>query len=161
MKRSLKVLLLTSSFFVLLTNPAHSQDTSPANNVQILVQSPTPEITAVTGVRANRTDQGVEIILQTSLGDKLQIVNRNAGNDYIADVPSAQLRLPSGNAFAFRSNKPLPSVPEITVTNFDANTIRITVKGEASLPNVELFDSPDEGLIFGIAGAASSTPPGN
>ncbi|QMS92206.1 AMIN domain-containing protein [Nostoc edaphicum CCNP1411] len=161
MKRSLKVLLLTSSFFVLLTNPAQSQDTSPANNVQILVQSPTPEVTAVTGVKANRTDKGVEVILQTSLGDKLQIVNRNAGNDYIADIPSAQLRLPSGNTFAFRSNKPLPSVPEITVTNFDANTIRITVKGEASLPNVELFDSPDEGLIFGIAAATASIPPGN
>ncbi|MEH2290677.1 TonB-dependent siderophore receptor [Nostoc sp.] len=127
----------------------------------LLVQSSTPantpqtEVVQVTGVKANPTAKGVEVILQTSKGEQLQITNRSAGNNFIADIPNAQLRLPSGEAFTFRSEKPIAGVSEITVTNFDANTIRVTVIGEASLPTVELYDSANEGIIFSVATAAS------
>nr|WP_298913645.1 AMIN domain-containing protein [uncultured Nostoc sp.] len=57
--------------------------------------------------------------------------------------------LASGEAFTFRSNKPLAGITEITVINLDANTIRVTVIGEPSSPTVEFFDS-DEGLIFTV-----------
>ena len=126
----------------------------------LLVQSPTPtsEIVQVTQVKANPTDKGVELILQTSKGQQLQLVNRSNGNNFIADIPNAQLRLPSGDAFTFRSDKPIAGVSEITVTNFDANTIRVIVTGEVSQPVVELFDSPDEGIIFSVASALSATP---
>jgi iron complex outermembrane receptor protein len=49
-------------------------------------------------------------------------------------------------------------VTEIAVTNFDANTIRVTVTGEGSVPTVELFDSPNEGIIFSVTSAASKAP---
>ncbi|MEH2286251.1 TonB-dependent siderophore receptor [Nostoc sp.] len=129
----------------------------------LLVQSPTPnnllnqggEVVQVTGVKANPTNQGVEIILQTTKGQQLQVTNRSAGNSFIADVPNAQLRLPSGEAFTFRSTKPIAGITEITVSNFDVSTIRVTVIGEGSVPTVELSDSPDEGIIFSVASAAS------
>ncbi|MEH2180970.1 TonB-dependent siderophore receptor [Nostoc sp.] len=126
----------------------------------LLVQSPTPtsEIVQVTQVKANPTDKGVELILQTSKGQQLQLVNRSSGNNFITDIPNAQLRLASGDAFSFRSDKPIAGVSEITVTNFDANTIRVSVTGQVSQPVVELFDSPDEGIIFSVASAASATP---
>ncbi|MEH1832775.1 MAG: TonB-dependent siderophore receptor [Nostoc sp.] len=126
----------------------------------LLVQSPTPtsEIVQVTQVKANPTLKGVELILQTSKGQQLQLVNRSFGNNFIADIPNAQLRLPSGDAFTFRSDKPIAGVSKITVTNFDANTIRVTVTGQVSQPVVELFDSLDEGIIFSVASAASATP---
>ncbi|MEH2201680.1 MAG: TonB-dependent siderophore receptor [Nostoc sp.] len=130
----------------------------PATNVsELFSQSSTPssEVVEVTAVKANPTAKGVEVILQTTKGEQLQITNRSAGNSFIADIPNAQLRLPSGEAFTFRSEKPLAGVTEITVTNFDANTIRVTVIGEGSSPTVELFDS-DEGLIFGLTTAAST-----
>ncbi|MEH2463051.1 TonB-dependent siderophore receptor [Nostoc sp.] len=133
----------------------------------LLVQSPTPnnppsqgdEVVQVTGVKANPTNQGVEIILQTTKGQQLQVINRTSGNNFIADIPNAQLRLPSGEAFTFRSTKPIASITEITVTNFDANTIRVTLIGESSVPAVELSDSPNEGLIFSVASAASVQQP--
>ncbi|MGI2902633.1 TonB-dependent siderophore receptor [Tolypothrix sp. VBCCA 56010] len=118
--------------------------------------TPSQEIVQVTGVKANPTDKGVEVILQTTGGKQLQVVNRSTGNSFIVDIPNAQLRLPSGEAFTFRSEKPLAGITQITVTNFDGNTIRVTVTGEASLPVVELFDA-DEGLIFGVASVASAT----
>ena len=114
------------------------------------------EVVQVTSVKANPTDKGVEVILQTSIGQQLQVVNRSSGNNFIADIPNAQLRLPNGDAFTFRSTKPIAGVSEITVTNFDAQTIRVSVTGEAGVPIVELFDSPDEGIIFSVASSASS-----
>ncbi|MEH1848850.1 MAG: TonB-dependent siderophore receptor [Nostoc sp.] len=118
-------------------------------------QTPQTEVVQVTAVKANPTAKGVEVILQTSKGEQLQITNRSAGNNFIADIPNAQLRLPSGEAFTFRSQKPIAGVSEITVTNFDANTIRVSAIGETGVPTVELFDSADEGLIFSVATAAS------
>ncbi|MDF5737873.1 MULTISPECIES: TonB-dependent receptor domain-containing protein [unclassified Nostoc] len=114
------------------------------------------EVVQVTSVKANPTDKGVEVILQTSIGQQLQVVNRSSGNNFIADIPNAQLRLPNGDAFTFRSTSPIAGVSEITVRNFDATTIRVSVTGEAGVPIVELFDSPDEGIIFSVASSASS-----
>ncbi|MEH2249197.1 AMIN domain-containing protein [Nostoc sp.] len=103
---------------------------------QLLVQSPappntpTPEIVQVTAVKANPTIKGVEVILQTTKGEQLQVTNSSTGNNFIADIPDAQLRLPNGDGFTFRSEKPLAGITEIIVTNLDANTIRVTVTGK-------------------------------
>ncbi len=128
-----------------------SQGEAQNNQPDVVVQ--------ITAVKANPTDKGVEVILQTAQGEQLQVVNRSAGNSYIADIPNAQLRLTNGEAFVFRSQKPIMGITQITVTNFNANTVRVTVTGEAGVPTVELFDSPEEGLIFGVASAAVATPP--
>ena len=93
-------------------------------------------------------------------GEQLQITNRSAENNFIADIPNAQLRLPSGDAFTFRSEKPVAGITEITVTNIDANTVRVTVVGEKALPTIELFDD-DTGLIFAVASTATTTQPPN
>jgi iron complex outermembrane recepter protein len=127
-----------------------------STSAQMLVQSPVPsEVIQVMGVQANPTENGVEVILQTTQGQQLQITNRSADNNFIADIPNTQLRLPSGDGFIFRSEKPIEGITEITVTNLDANTIRVTVAGEAGLPTAELFDT-DEGLIFGLTPVVSS-----
>ncbi|MES1021422.1 TonB-dependent siderophore receptor [Gloeocapsa sp. BRSZ] len=146
--------------------PRKSEIEQVAQSAELLVQSPTPSLSpasvvAITEVQANPTEQGVEVILATSQGEQLQIINRSVGSNYIADIPNAQLRLASGDAIAFRSEKPVEGITEITVTNVDTNTIRLTVVGETELPTVELFDS-NEGLIFALtpaAAATSETPP--
>ncbi|WP_292873060.1 TonB-dependent siderophore receptor [Nostoc sp. LPT] len=130
---------------------------------KLLVQSNTPQTTPVptipiTGVRANPTDKGVEVILETLQGTQLQVTNRSAGNNFIVDITGGQLRLPSGDAFTFRSEKPLAEITEITATNIDANTVRVTVVGEKALPTVELFDD-NTGLVFGITSATTATSP--
>ncbi|MEH1894400.1 MAG: TonB-dependent siderophore receptor [Nostoc sp.] len=140
----------------------------PATSAQMLVQIPTPSnppnpeqrsgdrVVPIMGVKANPTNKGVELILETTLGEQLQVKNRSTGNNFIADIPGAQLRLASGEAFTFRSEKPLAEITEITVTNIDANTVRVTVVGEKTLPTVELFDD-NAGLVFGINSAATAT----
>ncbi|MBX9257858.1 TonB-dependent receptor [Desmonostoc muscorum CCALA 125] len=143
----------------------------PGTSAQMLVQSPTPtnppnpeqtsgdQVIPITGVKANPTQTGVEVILETPLGEQLQVTNRSTDKNFIADIPNAQLRLPNGDAFIFRSEKPVAGITEITATNVDANTVRVTVVGENALPTVELFDD-NTGLVFGVTSAtATATQP--
>jgi iron complex outermembrane receptor protein len=115
-------------------------------------------IIQVTSVKLNPTEKGVEVILETTNADKLQPVNRSEGNNFIADIPNAQLRLTSGESFIFRSEKPINGITEITVTNFNANTVRITATSEVGLPGVDLFES-SQGLIFSLIPAITATQP--
>jgi iron complex outermembrane receptor protein len=117
-------------------------------------ESESQTVAQVTGVQLNSTNNGLEIILTTPNGEKLQVSPKSEGNVYIADITTAQLRLPSGDTF--RQEQPIAGVSEVTVTNSDTNTIRVAVTGVDSIPKVELFDS-DQGLIFGVASTASST----
>ncbi len=68
------------------------------------------------------------------------------------------MRLSSGEVFTFRSEKPVEGITEITVTNIDANTVRVAVVGEKALPTVELFDD-DAGLIIGLTPATTAMQP--
>jgi iron complex outermembrane recepter protein len=117
-------------------------------------QQSTQTVAEVTGVQLNPTNNGLEIILATPDGEKLQVSPKREGNTYIADITAAQLRLPSGDTF--RQEQPINGVSEVTVTNSDSKTIRVAVTGVDSIPQVELFDS-DQGFIFGVASDASST----
>jgi iron complex outermembrane recepter protein len=148
-------LLLTSVFCVLDMQSTLAEIANDSGNAQMLVQTPTPSIIPITGVKAKPTEKGVEVILETSQGDKLQVANRSAGNNFIADITGGQLRLANGEAFTFKSEKPLAGITEVTVTNIDSSTVRVTVIGEKTLPVVELFDD-NTGLIFTVASSAET-----
>ncbi|MEH2466265.1 TonB-dependent siderophore receptor [Nostoc sp.] len=137
--------------------PRLSEIDRPATNIKDwLSQSSTPNaqsLVQVTGVRVNSTNTGIEVILETKEGEKLQPISRNQGNTLITDISNSQLALP--NAKEFRSDNPVTGITAVTVTQIDANSIRVTVTGEVGVPKIELFDS-DEGLIFGLTPVAST-----
>ncbi|MFB2737850.1 TonB-dependent receptor domain-containing protein [Umezakia ovalisporum] len=115
---------------------------------ELISQNSTPQSTIiVNGVQANPTEKGVEVILKTTEGEKLQITNRSVDNSFIAEIPNAQLVLPSGDGFTFTSSGSVPGITEITVTNIDPNSIRVTVTSDEGLPKVELFNS-SQGLTL-------------
>ncbi|PSB31159.1 AMIN domain-containing protein, partial [Chlorogloea sp. CCALA 695] len=118
----------------------------------------TPAVVKITGVKINPTELGIELILQSPNSEKLEVVEGSEGNSFIADIKNAQLRLPSGTVF--NQDKPVRGIAGVSITNSDANTIRVTVNGENAAPQIELFDG-EEGLIFGIVPTASTaqTPP--
>lgn len=140
----------------------------PATSAQILVQTPTnpssvpPDqgekqggVVSITGVEANPTDKGVEIILQTTQEKALQPITLVLGKTYIANVPNAVLALPQGKEF--RSYNPASGITRVAVTQATANSIRVTVTGEAALPQVQLYNSPNQGLIFSFTPGTSTT----
>ncbi|MDF5709408.1 MAG: AMIN domain-containing protein [Nostoc sp. S4] len=73
---------------------------TPITSAQpLLVKTPfqAGEVIPITGVKANATPKGVEVILETPQGTQLQVTNRSAGNNFIVDVSGGQLRLADGN----------------------------------------------------------------
>jgi len=148
-------------------------ETPVTSDRQLLVQSPTPSnspsvapspgvkqggVVSITGVVANPTEKGVEIILQTTQGKVLQPVTLALGRTYIANIPNAVLALPQGE---FRQNNPTSGITRVSVTQATANSIQVAVTGETALPQVQLYDSPNEGLIFSFTPSTptAQTPP--
>lgn len=136
--------------------PRLSEIQRPHTSVKdwVAQQTQQNQVIQVTGVRLSQTANGLEVILETSTSDKLQTIIKSEGNNFIVNIPNAQLRLTSGGFF--RQQKPLAGITEIMVTNIDANSIRVTVTGEASVPKVELDDS-NKGLIVVVTPVISST----
>ncbi|NHC34606.1 AMIN domain-containing protein [Scytonema millei] len=143
--------------------PQLSEVELPATSDRMLVQSPTNppatpgEIVSITGVQVNPTDKGVEIILQTTQGKVLQPVTLVLGRSYIANIPNAVLALPQGREF--RQDNPASGITRVAVTQATANSIRVVVTGETALPQVQLYDSPGEGLIFSFTPGTSTAQP--
>jgi len=155
----LKIIIFTSVMGVWGNNLAQAQKVLIESNSRKIAQSSPPEnnnatqLIKVTGVRLNQTDKGVEIILETTSARSLQVVNRSQDNDFIAEIPNAQLSVSEGNTFI--KSKPIQGISEIEVINKDANTIQVKVMGETALPQVELFDN-STGFIFGLKPTAST-----
>ncbi|BAT54657.1 putative ferric aerobactin receptor [Nostoc sp. NIES-3756] len=160
LSKILFLLLLTGSVWSLINYPAKSQEASATQpNKRLLTQSPAPNtetLIQVTGVRVVPTAQGVEVILDTTAAEKLQLSTQNQENTLIADITNAQLNLSGGNTFS--QDNPATGVKSVTVVNQNDNTIRVTVTGEKSLPKYELFDS-DTGLILGFTTTEVATEP--
>ncbi|MEA5574047.1 TonB-dependent siderophore receptor [Calothrix sp. UHCC 0171] len=165
-------LALTASIFV-LTMPATLAETDekttstiknlsglqhpPSNAASLLTQNtPQNSVVEVGEVRIQPGKEGIEVILETKQGDILQPVSKTEGNNFIIDIPNAQLVLPSGNTFS--QEKPIAGITEIHVINLDANMIRLTIKGEVAVPQVELFDD-DTGLVFAVKPAVTAIQP--
>ncbi|MBF2067819.1 MAG: TonB-dependent receptor [Calothrix sp. C42_A2020_038] len=148
-----------SAVLVAISFPAYADVTVSKGSDAVISQVTDSEVIDITGVKVNTTDKGLEIILETIVGDKLKVLPKSEGNSFIADIPNAQLRLPTGNTFT--QEKPITGITSVTVANLDAKSIRVTVIGEAGLLNVELFDD-NNGLVFGVTAkpieGASSQP---
>ncbi|MEA5617128.1 TonB-dependent receptor [Cronbergia sp. UHCC 0137] len=134
--------------------PAYADMT--VNREQVTTQAVESEIISITNVKVNSTDTGIEVILETSQGQALEVSFGNDGNKYIANIPKAQLALPNNNTFTL--DNPTAGITQIQVINQDSNTIRVTVTGDENLPQVELFDD-DQGLIFGVVASTLETQP--
>jgi type IV pilus assembly protein PilQ len=108
----------------------------------------------VTGVQVNQTDTGVQVLLQTEDGDRPQVFTIARGNALISDIINTQLQLPEGNGFL--QNNPAPGIAAVSVTQLDANSIRLTVTSTtAEVPNGQVRQSSN-GIIFDFSGASST-----
>ena len=129
-----------------------------AGIVSVLVSTPaSAQIVEVTGVRLNPTPGGVEVILETENGKPLQAFSGSYGRTFFTDVITTKLRLPEGQPF--RANNPAPGIATVTVAPLDANSIRVTVIGEAGIPAAQVT-SGDRGLIVRLSSTPDSTAVG-
>ena len=115
--------------------------------------------TQVTGVRVDPTQNGINLMLQTEGGDRPQIFLVPRGNDLVADLINTQLRLPSGSNF--RRENPTPGIGSVTVTQLDANSIRVIVSGTSAPPTGQIASRNGTSIVFSYApsnGATANQP---
>lgn len=104
--------------------------------------------TEVTDVRVNSTaDGGMELILETSDGERPQVFTVNRGNTLVADLVNTQLSLSDGNGFL--QNNPVPGIAAVMVSQLDANSVRVSITGETGTP-VSQVNQTDNTIVFDV-----------
>ncbi len=109
--------------------------------------------TQITDVQLKQSNGGVQVVLQTKNGDRPQVFTVNRGNALIADIINTELKLSAGNGFL--KNNPAPGISSVSVTQLDANSVRVEVSGDRVAPSGQV--SQDSGLITLNVNGAGST----
>ena len=105
------------------------------------------EVVEIRGVRLNPTPTGLEVILETAEGVAPQVSTSTEGNTLIADIPDAVLALPDEDEF--RADNPAEGITLVSVTQVDANRIRVAVTGETAVPTVQVT-AAESGLVLSL-----------
>ncbi len=120
--------------------PARLRDLKrPATTVKAWLAQVEAATVAVTGVKLERTEAGLDITLETADGKPLQVDAtkfKAEGNSLIADIPNAVLSLTDAQAFS--AENPTSEIATVKVTQVDASNIRVTVAGKDALPKQEV-----------------------
>ncbi|MBE9101485.1 AMIN domain-containing protein [Vacuolonema iberomarrocanum] len=111
--------------------------------------------TQVTDIEINTEGGGMELVLETSNGERPQVFTVNQENMLIADLINTQLQLPDGNGFV--QENPAPGIEMVMVTQLDANSVRVSIAGEGTPPTSEVSQT-DSGILFSVdtSGVASA-----
>ncbi|MBE9171147.1 TonB-dependent receptor plug domain-containing protein [Pleurocapsales cyanobacterium LEGE 06147] len=100
----------------------------------------------VTGIKLNRTENRLELILETSTQQRLQPLILPEGKNLIIDLLDATLALPEEE---FQATNPAEGIAEVTVKPLDATSIRVTITGEETVPTAAVIPS-QENLVLRI-----------
>ncbi|PSM47934.1 type II and III secretion system protein [Chroococcidiopsis sp. CCALA 051] len=105
----------------------------------------------VTGVKLDPTNNGLNVVLETSTTARPQVLTSQQGKTLVADISNAQLNLPEGQDF--RQTKPASGIDSVVVTRLDSNSIRLMVTGTTNAPSGQMQRN-GQGVTFSV----SSTP---
>ncbi|URD48210.1 type IV pilus secretin family protein [Chroococcidiopsis sp. CCNUC1] len=105
----------------------------------------------VTGVKLDPTNNGLNVVLETSTTARPQVLTSQQGKTLVADISNAQLNLPEGQDF--RQTKPTSGIDSVVVTRLDSNSIRLMVTGTTNAPSGQMQRN-GQGVTFSV----SSTP---
>jgi len=101
----------------------------------------------VTGVQVNPTETGLEIVLEIPPDQTVQPLIFSEENTLIIDILGAVLQLPESEEF--RVENPDSETTEVTVTQLDAESIRISITGKETVPRAEVKPS-ENNLVLSV-----------
>lgn len=130
---------------------------SAAAIVMIAAQPAQAVPTRITNVQVNPANSGAEVVLQTRNGERPQVFTVSRGNALVADVINTQLELENGNGFV--QNNPAPGITSVSVTQLDANSVRVVVTGETDPPTGEIVTESNQ-VVLNVTpvGSVASAP---
>ncbi|PSB47040.1 TonB-dependent siderophore receptor [Cyanosarcina cf. burmensis CCALA 770] len=110
-------------------------------------------LTQVTGVKLNPTERGLQIVLVTPSGQKLQPSISPVENNLAIDIPNAVLALPDRQEFT--ATNPTAEIAQVTVKPLNASSIRVTITGSKQAPNAEVVPS-EQDLVLNVTSQATA-----
>lgn len=126
---------------------------SSAAAVVLSAQAAQAAATQITNVQVNPADSGLEVVLETSDGERPQVFTVNRGNALIADLVNTELQLPDGSGF--EKSNPAPGIRSITVAQLDENSVRVTVDGGNQSPVGQVSQGAG-GIVLSVSQSAST-----
>ena len=134
----------------------------PTTTVKQWVAQIEAQTIQITNIKLDRTETGLDIILETAEGKPLQVDAtkfRREGNNLVAEIPNAALALPQGQTFT--ADNPMADIATVQVTQQEGGGIRVRVAGKEALPKTEVTlktgglayslnaeaDEPDEEIV--------------
>jgi len=105
----------------------------------------------ITGIEVRSTTKGIEIVLQTSNGEKLRGITSSKGNNLVIDIPNARLKLSEDQ---FVRKNPAEGISAVTTTALGKNKIRVVIAGIKGTPTGETVRTP-QGLTISVTPPAS------
>ncbi|MGB3513637.1 MAG: AMIN domain-containing protein [Microcoleaceae cyanobacterium] len=115
----------------------------------IMAQAPAFAVTQITEVKFSSVDGGINIVLMTSNGDRPEVFSVNRDKSFVADIINAQLNLPQGNKF--RKDNPSPGIEYVEVTQVDANSVRVVIRGTEGTPRGRIIQGGGKGILLSAA----------
>ncbi len=121
---------------------------SSAAIVMLSAQSAQAAATQITNVQVNSASNGLEVVLETSDGERPQVFTVNRGNALIADLVNTELQLPEGSGF--EKDNPAPGIRSIKVAQLDENSVRVTIDGGSASP-VGQVSQGESGIVLNVS----------
>lgn len=121
----------------------------PSTTVKEWVMQVEAATTQITAVKLERTEDGLDIVLETADGKPLQIDAtkfRREGTSLIAEIPNVVLALPEGQTFA--AENPTEDIAIVQVVQ-EGSIVRVSVAGKEALPKTEVTLKTG-GLAYGL-----------
>jgi iron complex outermembrane receptor protein len=127
----------SSAFPSLQVEPSRNAEALQPVEAPSLVQV-SEELVEISQVELVPTATGVELVLTTPDGQLSPSPTASDNNTLIADIPNAVLTLPDGR---FDTDNPAAGIASVSVTQLDATTVRVSVRGTNRLPEAEILPS--------------------
>ena len=109
-----------------------------------VAQTPLVQITTV---RLEKTEAGLQVVLETAAGELAAPITTVSGDALIAEIPNAVLALPQGNEF--QQFEPAAGIALVQVTELPGDRVQVVITGTETAPTAELSPTP-VGLTLGI-----------
>jgi len=109
-------------------------------------------IVEITGVRVERSETGLQVILETADGDLSVPTTETAGNALIAEIPNAVLALPEGDEF--QQANPVAGIALVSVTDLDDNQVQISITGTDAPPQAQVSTEAGNLVLSVVPGIA-------
>ena len=104
-----------------------------------IVQPAWAQITPIQSIQVNTGAEGLEMIIETPIGETVQTTIFGEGTNLIIELNEAQLQLPEPS---FRQDNPAEGIAAITAVQDTETRVRITVIGIDAQPTVNITRNP-------------------